>query len=129
MGGLSMVDYLGLNVRHVDSTDVGGSSYLLHVSHAAQAIAMGKCDVALVTLAPLASPPPQACLSACSLIGGSARSLQKPRAACCPLPPLCALAGAARATAAARALFGCERRPELVQQLLVGQDAGHLLRD
>jgi acetyl-CoA C-acetyltransferase len=51
MGGLSMVDYLGLNVRHVDSTDVGGSSYLLHVSHAAQAIAMGKCDVALVTLA------------------------------------------------------------------------------
>ena len=51
MGGLSMVDYLGLKVRHVDSTDVGGSSYLLHVSHAAQAIAMGKCDVALVTLA------------------------------------------------------------------------------
>ena len=39
MGGLSMVDYLGLKVRHVDSTDVGGSSYLLHVSHAAQAIA------------------------------------------------------------------------------------------
>jgi acetyl-CoA C-acetyltransferase len=51
MGGLSMVDYLGLKVRHVDSTDVGGSSYLLHVSHAAQAIALGKCDVALVTLA------------------------------------------------------------------------------
>ena len=51
MGGLSMVDYLGLKVRHVDSTDVGGSSYLLHVSHAAQAIAAGKCDVALVTLA------------------------------------------------------------------------------
>ena len=42
LGSLSMVDYLGLKPRHVDSTDVGGSSYLLHVSHAAQAIAMGK---------------------------------------------------------------------------------------
>ncbi|MFO1134083.1 MAG: thiolase domain-containing protein [Rhodoblastus sp.] len=51
MGPISMVDYLGLNPRHVDSTDVGGSSYLLHVSHAAQAIAAGKCNVALVTLA------------------------------------------------------------------------------
>ena len=51
LGPLSMVDYMGLNVRHVDSTDVGGSSYLIHVSHAAQAIAQGKCKVALVTLA------------------------------------------------------------------------------
>jgi acetyl-CoA C-acetyltransferase len=51
MGPLSMCDYLGLKVRHVDSTDIGGSSYLLHVSHAAQAIAAGKCDVALITLA------------------------------------------------------------------------------
>ena len=51
LGPMSMVDYLGLRVRHVDSTDTGGSSYLIHVSHAAQAIALGKCDVALVTLA------------------------------------------------------------------------------
>ncbi|MFN0305500.1 MAG: thiolase domain-containing protein [Burkholderiales bacterium] len=51
LGPLSMVDYLGLKVRHVDSTDTGGSSYLVHVSHAAQAIAAGKCDIALVTLA------------------------------------------------------------------------------
>src|SRR6185436_6951357 len=51
LGPLSMVDYLGLDVRHIDSTDSGGSSYLIHVSHAAQAIAAGKCDVALVTLA------------------------------------------------------------------------------
>jgi len=46
-----MVDYLGLRVRHVDSTETGGSSYLIHVSHAAQAIAAGHCDVALITLA------------------------------------------------------------------------------
>ena len=51
LGGVNMIDYLGLNVRHVDSTDTGGSSYIIHVSHAAQAIAAGKCDVALITLA------------------------------------------------------------------------------
>lgn len=51
LGALNMADYLGLRVRHVDSTDTGGSSYLVHVAHAAQAIAMGKCNVALITLA------------------------------------------------------------------------------
>ena len=51
LGPLSMVDYLGLKVRHVDTTDTGGSAYLIHVSHAAQAIAAGKCNVALITLA------------------------------------------------------------------------------
>ena len=51
LGPLSMVDYMGLKVRHVDSTDTGGSSYLVHVAHAAQAIALGKCNVALITLA------------------------------------------------------------------------------
>jgi len=50
-GALSMVDYMGLEVRHVDSTETGGSSYILHVGHAAEAIAAGKCSVALVTLA------------------------------------------------------------------------------
>ena len=51
LGALSMADYMGLQCRHIDSTDTGGSSYLLHVSHAAQAIAAGKCNVALITLA------------------------------------------------------------------------------
>ncbi|MGC2779751.1 MAG: thiolase domain-containing protein, partial [Bradyrhizobium sp.] len=51
LGANSMADYLGLRPRHVDSTDTGGSAYLIHVSHAAQAIAMGKCNVALITLA------------------------------------------------------------------------------
>lgn len=49
---LSMIDYLGLSdLSYYDSTDVGGSSYIAHVGHAAAAIARGKCDVALVTLA------------------------------------------------------------------------------
>ena len=52
LGMLSMVDYMGLtNLKHVDSTETGGSSYLIHVSHAAQAIAAGKCNIALITLA------------------------------------------------------------------------------
>lgn len=51
MGPVNMVDYLGLKVRHVDSTDMGGSSYIAHVAHAAEAIAAGKCNVALITLA------------------------------------------------------------------------------
>jgi acetyl-CoA C-acetyltransferase len=51
MGAMSMIDYMGLNVRHMDSTETGGSSYLIHVSHAAQAIAAGKCNIALITLA------------------------------------------------------------------------------
>jgi len=50
-GALSMAEYMGLNVRHLDSTDMGGSSYIAHVSHAAQAIVAGKCNVALITMA------------------------------------------------------------------------------
>jgi acetyl-CoA C-acetyltransferase len=52
LGPLSMADYMGLGkLRHVDTTETGGSSYVIHVGHAAQAIAAGKCTVALVTLA------------------------------------------------------------------------------
>src|SRR5213596_1004185 len=51
LGPMSMVEYMGLRPRHVDSTDTGGSSYVIHVGHAAEAIAAGKCKVALITLA------------------------------------------------------------------------------
>ena len=51
LGPLSLVDYMGLNLKHMDATETGGSSYVLHVGHAAEAIAMGKCSVALITLA------------------------------------------------------------------------------
>ena len=51
-GPLSMADYLGLNkLSYLDSTETGGSSYNIHVGHAAAAIAAGKCTVALITLA------------------------------------------------------------------------------
>jgi len=51
LGATSMVEYLGLRVRHVDTTECGGSAPILHVAHAAEAIAAGRCNVALVTLA------------------------------------------------------------------------------
>lgn len=73
LGGLSIAEYLGIQPRHIDTTETGGSSYIVHVNHAAQAIAAGKCKVALITLAgkprtggaqpgraPLAIQPPDA---------------------------------------------------------------------
>ena len=50
-GALSMADYLGLDCVNIDDTETGGSSYLVHVQHAAQAIAAGHIHVALITLA------------------------------------------------------------------------------
>jgi acetyl-CoA C-acetyltransferase len=50
-GLLSVADYMNLRLRHLDSTDTGGSSYIIHVAHAVEAIALGKCNVALITLA------------------------------------------------------------------------------
>jgi acetyl-CoA C-acetyltransferase len=48
----ALANYMNLpKLRHVDSTDMGGCSYLAHVAHAAEAIAAGKCNVALITLA------------------------------------------------------------------------------
>lgn len=49
-GGIQTVEYLGLKLRHFDATEAGGASYVLDVGHAAQAIAAGKCSVALITL-------------------------------------------------------------------------------
>jgi acetyl-CoA C-acetyltransferase len=42
---------MGLKLRYLDTTESWGSSYLVHVAHAAEAIAAGKCRVALITLA------------------------------------------------------------------------------
>ena len=51
-GPISMAEYLGLTgLSYVDSTEIGGSSYVAQVGHAAAAIAAGKCSVALITLA------------------------------------------------------------------------------
>lgn len=51
LGGISMAEYMGLDLKYTDTTETGGSSYAVHVGHAAEAIAAGRCSVALVTLA------------------------------------------------------------------------------
>ncbi|GAW40295.1 acetyl-CoA acetyltransferase [Brevundimonas sp. SH203] len=51
LGSVSMAEYLGLRPRYIDTTSTGGSGYIIAAGHAAAAIAMGKCSVALVTLA------------------------------------------------------------------------------
>jgi acetyl-CoA C-acetyltransferase len=48
---LSMVEYLNLKLKWIDGTELGGCSYMIHVRHAALAIAAGKCSIALITLA------------------------------------------------------------------------------
>lgn len=53
-GPISMIEYLGLQPRYFESTETGGSSYLVHVGHAAAAIAAGRCQIALITMAGLA---------------------------------------------------------------------------
>ncbi len=42
-------EYFGIQPRFVDGTSVGGSSFVIHVGHAAMAIAAGRCEVALIT--------------------------------------------------------------------------------
>jgi acetyl-CoA acetyltransferase len=46
---LQIAEYLGLHPRYTDSTSVGGSSFVIHVEHAAAAIHAGLIDVALIT--------------------------------------------------------------------------------
>jgi acetyl-CoA acetyltransferase len=42
-------EYLGIEPKVTDNTSVGGSSFVIHIAHAATAIATGRCEVALVT--------------------------------------------------------------------------------
>ena len=45
---MSVVEYLGLKPRFFDSTNVGGSSFEMHLLQATMALEAGLCDVALV---------------------------------------------------------------------------------
>ncbi|SHL08010.1 acetyl-CoA C-acetyltransferase [Pseudonocardia thermophila] len=54
LGPISMAQYLGLSrLTFVDSLEIGGSSPVAQLGHAAAAIAAGKCRVVLITLAGL----------------------------------------------------------------------------
>lgn len=47
MSSLELAEYLGIQPRYTDSTSTGGSSFEIHVEHAAAAIALGLCEVAV----------------------------------------------------------------------------------
>src|SRR5439155_1937390 len=46
---VAVASYLGITPTFVEGTSIGGGSFMLHVRHAAAAIAAGMCDVVLVT--------------------------------------------------------------------------------
>lgn len=48
MGVVHLAEYLNIKPNYLDGTNIGGSSFVAHVSHAAAAIHAGMCDVALV---------------------------------------------------------------------------------
>jgi acetyl-CoA C-acetyltransferase len=94
LGGLTMAEYIGLNhLRHVDTTESGGSAYLLHVNHAAQAIAAGHCNVALITMA----DRPLAAAAGTALAGVDRNTMPNlPFQAAVPPPPMYGYAMVAR---------------------------------
>ncbi|MCL0043945.1 thiolase domain-containing protein [Dehalococcoidia bacterium] len=51
LSGMNLVDYLNLEPKWVDFTQVGGGSFEFHLSHAATAIAAGRINCAVITYA------------------------------------------------------------------------------
>lgn len=50
-GSVQLGEYLGVQPRYAESSDMGGASFEFFVHHAMNAIATGRCDVALITYA------------------------------------------------------------------------------
>lgn len=46
--GLNLSEYLGISPAFIDSTILGGSSFMFHVGHALAAIQLGLCQVAVI---------------------------------------------------------------------------------
>ena len=55
IGVMTLAEHLNLQPRFHDSTNIGGSSFVAHVLHAAAAIAAGLCEVALIVYGSTAS--------------------------------------------------------------------------
>src|SRR5438874_212263 len=46
--GLNLAEYLGISPAFIDTTILGGSSFMFHVAHALAAIQLGLCQVAVI---------------------------------------------------------------------------------
>ena len=66
---LNLVEYLGLNPDVLDSTQVGGASYLLYVARATAAIAAGQCRCVLITYGSTARSSSQAIGTGSRVVG------------------------------------------------------------
>ena len=48
LSGLSLAEYLGISPAFIDTTILGGSSFMFHVAHAQAALQLGLCQVAVI---------------------------------------------------------------------------------
>jgi hypothetical protein len=57
---LSLAEYLGISPAFIDTTILGGSSFMFHVAHAQAAFQLGLCKVAVIAygLDPAHDRPP-----------------------------------------------------------------------
>jgi acetyl-CoA acetyltransferase len=46
--GLNLSEYLGISPAYIDTTIIGGSSFMFHVGHAMAALQLGLCNVAVI---------------------------------------------------------------------------------
>src|SRR5881227_1144347 len=46
--GLNLCEYLGISPSYIDTTILGGSSFMFHVAHALAALQLGLCQVAVI---------------------------------------------------------------------------------
>ena len=51
MNPAALAHYMGIVPKWIDNTQVGGTSFLVHVRHAAAAIASGLCNTVLISMA------------------------------------------------------------------------------
>jgi acetyl-CoA acetyltransferase len=49
--GMLLAEYLGVQPRYTDSTNIGGASFVAHAGHACEAIRSGQCGVVLISYA------------------------------------------------------------------------------
>ncbi|QGG96220.1 acetyl-CoA acetyltransferase [Actinomarinicola tropica] len=72
-GPAQLAEHLGIHPRYLDGTNVGGSSYELHVEHAAAAIAAGLCEVVIGVYAATPRGDRQRAADAAAAGGGRGR--------------------------------------------------------
>ena len=46
--GLNLCEYLGISPKFIDTTILGGSSFMFHVAHAVAALQLGLCEIAAI---------------------------------------------------------------------------------